>query len=116
MESAILEQNRERRQPLADYSFVAAGLGEGRADLEAEIVEVGLLAGRDGLAAGLALGFLGAAGDVDRHRDLDLRMEDHRHGVQAQRLDRLVEDDLVAVDREAAGVIVSARSRVETEP
>ena len=57
------------KRPLADrlgLHFDVAGLGESRADLEAEIVEVGLLAGRDRLAAGLTLGLFGAAGDVDR--------------------------------------------------
>src|SRR5215212_2302829 len=81
--------------------FVAAGLGQGSADLEAEIVEVGLLAGRDRLTARLTLGFLGAAGDVDGHPNLDLRMEGDRHVVQADGLDRLVDGDLVAIDREA---------------
>src|SRR6185503_12725903 len=81
--------------------FVAAGFGQGSADLEAEIVEVGLFTGRDRLAASLTLGFLGAAGDVDRHVNLDLRVEGDGHVVQADGLDRLVDGDLVAIDREA---------------
>src|SRR5215207_7092259 len=81
--------------------FVATGLGQRGADLEAEIVEIQFIASRDGFAASLTLGFLGAAGDVDGHPNLDLRMEGDRHIVQADGLDRLVESDLVAVNREA---------------
>src|SRR3954451_22810960 len=80
-----------------------AGFGKRRADLEAELVEVRLLASGDGLAARLALGLLGAAGNVDRHLHLDLRVEAHRDGVQAERLYRRVERHLLAVQGEAAG-------------
>src|SRR5919112_3004875 len=99
--SAILEQSKNQNKR-SSLELDVAGLRQSRADLETEIVEVGLLAGRDGFAAGLTLGFLGAAGDVDRHLNLDLRVEGDRHGVQAEGLNRGVEDDLVAVDREAA--------------
>src|SRR5215213_3433573 len=77
--NASLEQKQNRRSSLARI----AGLGEGRADLEAEVFEVGLLARRNRLAAGLPLGFLGASSDVDRDPHLDLRMQGHRHRVQA---------------------------------
>ena len=59
---------------------------------------------RQVLARGLARGLVLAARDVDGDLRLDLRVEGDGDGVEADRLDRLVEGDLAARDREAAGV------------
>src|ERR1700722_20254427 len=83
---------------LPSEALAGAGLGQGFADLEAEIVHRRLLAHRKILALGLALGLLRRARDVDRHVRLDLGMQVHRVLVQAERLDRLRQRDLVAMD------------------
>jgi hypothetical protein len=57
----------------------------------------------DRLARSLKLGLFGGAGDVDADRDLDLGVKRHRDRVQTQFLDRPVEHDGPAVDREARG-------------
>ncbi len=51
------------------------------------------------LALCLALGFFGRAGNVERDRDFDFRMQRDRYIGDADCLDGLVEQDLVAVDR-----------------
>src|SRR5947209_20580272 len=60
---------------------VAAGLGQRGADLEAEIVHRGLVARHQYFALELTLSFLRRAGDIDRHRYLDLGMQAERHRV-----------------------------------
>src|SRR6478609_10590014 len=80
---------------------VVAGLGQCRADLETEIVEIELLASRDVLTADLALGLFSGTGDVDGDGDRNLRMQHDWNGVQTERLDRRVQGDLATVDAEA---------------
>jgi hypothetical protein len=71
----------------------------------------------DQLAAlGQELGLVGRAGDQRGDVDRDLRMEVDLDLVRAQRLDRLVELDLAALDLDAAAVAASAMSREVTEP
>src|SRR5277367_6016513 len=83
---------------LPSEALAGAGLGQGLADLEAEIVHRRLLAHRKILALGLAFGLLRRARDVDRHVRLNLGMQVHGGLVQAERLDRLRQRDLVAMD------------------
>ena len=65
----------------------------------------GALGFGDQLAAlGQELGLVGRAGDQDGDLDRDLRMEVDLDLVGAQRLDRLVELDLAALDLDALGV------------
>ena len=82
-------------------ALAGAGFGQRLADFEAEIVHRGLLAHGEVLALRLTLGLLGRAGDVDRDIRLDLGMQVDRRLVQAERLDRLLERDVVAMDGEA---------------
>ena len=72
----------------------------------------------DVLAARLALGFVLAAGHV--HLDIGdhLGMEAHAHVVEAYGLDRLVQDDLAAVEKavqEAYGKVKSVRAKIVGE-
>ena len=60
------------------------------------------LLGEHVFAARLALGFVFAAGDIDRHLHAHFGMQHHVPMVQADGLDRLVERHLGAVDGEAA--------------
>jgi hypothetical protein len=62
---------------------------------------VGLF-GQHVLATGLALGLVLAAGDVDGDVHLDLGMQGHGDGEQADRLDRGGDVHLLAVDGETA--------------
>ena len=78
-------------------AFLEHGVG-----IEGLELELLVLDDRDVFAAGLLVGFVLRAGDVDRHRDDDLGMQRDSRRVQAQRLDRLVQDHLAAVDGEAA--------------
>ncbi len=69
---------RQRDDPSGNPNLAAvvgafAGIGEGLADFEAEIVEVELLALGDRLAAGLTLGLFRRTGDVDGDVHLDSR-------------------------------------------
>ena len=56
------------------------------------------------LALGLALGLVHRAGDVDLDRGADLGVQADRHFVDAQALDRRVQDDLRALDLAAFGL------------
>ena len=78
-------------------AFLEHGVGIERLELGRLVLDH-----RDVLAAGLAIGLVLAAGDVHRHLDHDFRMELHLHLVQAEVLDRLLDDDLALVDAEAA--------------
>ena len=90
----------------AAVSGVGSGLVVGgAADVVEELLDVELGGGfglglelLDGLAGGLQLGFVGAAGDVDGDRGVDLGVEGDADRVEAELLDRLVEDDLAAVE------------------
>src|SRR5690606_32948732 len=55
------------------------------------------------LALRLTLGFVGRTGDVDLDRGRDLGVQADQHLVDAQRLDRRVQDDLRALDLAAFG-------------
>jgi hypothetical protein len=70
----------------------------------------------DRLARGLKLGLFGRAGDVQDDVHVDLGVQVHVHGVQAQFLDRTAERDLLAVEVKPSSVAASAASRVVTEP
>ena len=56
------------------------------------------------LALRLTLGFVGRTGDVDLDRGADLGVQANRHFVDAQALDRRVQDDLRALDLAAFGL------------
>ena len=69
------------------------------------------------LAARLGVRLVLRARHVERHRDRELRMERDLHRVEADGLDRRIEQHLVARDvRYRAVEAISAISRVETEP
>ena len=55
--------------------------------------------GTHGFAAGLALGFLGAPGDVDRDGHRHFRVQGNTDFGQAEGLDRMFLDNLGTVDR-----------------
>src|SRR5262249_8452001 len=55
------------------------------------------------LAAGLPVGLARWRGDVEGDRDEDLGVESDAGGIEPERLDRPIQDDLAAVDRETAG-------------
>ena len=88
---------------------VFLGLGRSGAFLEhligVERLELKLLFLDHGdvLAARLALGLVVGAGDVQHDIDDDLGMQSHTRLMQPKRLDGTLEDDLAAVDGEAAG-------------
>src|SRR6185437_9167503 len=79
-------------------ALARARLGQRLANLEPEVVHRGLLAHAQVLALRLALRLLGRAGDIDGDLRLDLGMQVNRDDVQAERLDRVLDRDVAAVD------------------
>ena len=55
-------------------------------------------------------------GDVHLHVDADFRVQDDADVEQTQALDRVVDRDLIALDREARAVTASEMSRPLTDP
>ena len=113
---ALLSRYRSCRTGLADQAWIRRSFGFRRLfgifvrieevlrpRILVDVVAVDRLGGGQRLALRLALGLLGRAGDVERDRHLDLGMQRDRHIGEADRLDRLVELDLVAADGEAFG-------------
>ena len=70
----------------------------------------------DVLALRLTLGLVRRAGDVEGDLHRDFRVEPDRDLVHADRLDRLVEDDVLALDLVAGFDAACAMSRAATEP
>ena len=64
-----------------------------------DVVAIDGFGGGQRLALGLALGFISRAGDVERDRDFDFRMQGDGDIGEADGLDRMVEQNLVAGDR-----------------
>src|SRR5262249_26371868 len=99
----VAEVNPESSASSTGCSFAFRRLGFTRLALGRGCFALGLRHGQI-LAAGLALGLVLAAGDVDVDVCLDLGMERDRHGVEADCLDRAVQRHLAAADGEAAGL------------
>lgn len=68
------------------------------------------------LALGLTLGFIHRTGDVDLDRCADLGVQANRHFVDAQGLDRRVQDNLRTLDLAAFGLDGLGDVAAATEP
>src|SRR5271166_2482947 len=100
---AISPSHSPFARSLAREALAGAGFRERLADFEAEVVHRRLLTHAEVLTLRLTLGLLGRAGDVDGDFRLDFRMQVDRHGVEAERLDRMLNEDMAALDGEARG-------------
>src|SRR5580698_5455340 len=94
-------QSAERELLFAAEALAGAGLRQRLTNFEAEIVHRRLLAHRQIFALRLPLGLFLRAGDIDRHRGGDLRVKMDGRRVKAERLDRVEQGNLVAVNGKA---------------
>src|SRR5260370_38720990 len=79
-------------------TLAGTGFGERRAALEAQVVHRCLLAHGEILAPRLTFALFGRAGDVDGDLRLDFGMRMDGHHVQAERLDRMLDRDVAALN------------------